>query len=118
LTDLLGPLVEQKNEPKVEAAYAGFFRDPLHKFSQEESAVEAMAHGLIDDSNPTFALLLFRLNLQTNPKSTLAFDGLGDAYVALKQLKDARNAYASALKIDPRDSLAASGLSQLQAAQP
>jgi hypothetical protein len=115
LTDLLTPLTTQPDQSKIEAAYAAFFSNPLHKYSQEESRVEGMAHDLIDKNKPKAALLLFRLNLRTNPRSSLAFDGLGDAFVALKETKSAREAYATALKIDPTDSIAAAALSRLHA---
>jgi len=114
LAEQLAPLVAENDEQKIAAAYAAFFNDPIHKYSQEESQMEAMAYDLIDESKPKLALLLFRLNVETNPKSNMAYDGLGDAYVALNQMGDARNAYSRALKIDPRDSVAAASLSRLQ----
>ncbi|HEY7993430.1 MAG TPA: hypothetical protein VID24_04435 [Candidatus Eremiobacteraceae bacterium] len=114
LAELLTPLVAQEDEQKIEAAYAAFFNDPIHKYSQEESQMENMASDLIDEGKPKVALLLLRLNVKTNPTSNMAYDGLADAYVALNQMGEARSAYSTALKIDPHDSVAAASLSRLQ----
>jgi hypothetical protein len=114
LTDELAPLLVLGDERKVEAAYAAFFSDPLHKYSQEEYAIEALAHDWIDQNQAKMALLLFRLNLRSNPSSSLAFDGLGDALAALKQKPEALRAYRAALRIDSKDAIAASSISQLK----
>jgi hypothetical protein len=113
LADALAPLVKQGDERPIEDAYAAFFDNPLHKYAQEESTVEAMAHDLVDQGRSTEALWLFNLNLRTCPTSNLAYDGRGDALVALKETKEARAAYGTALKLDPADATAASALSQL-----
>ena len=114
LTDELAPLLALGDERRVEAAYAAFFNNPLHKYSQEEYAIEALAHDCIDKKQVKMALLLFQLNLRSNPSSSLAFDGLGDALAALKQKEEALRAYRAALRLDPKDSIAASSISQLE----
>ena len=114
LTDELAPLLALGDERKVEAAYATFFSNPLHKYSQDEYAIEALAHDCIDKNQAKMALLLSQLNLRSNPSSSLAFDGLGDALAALKEKGEALRAYRAALRIDPKDAIAASSISQLE----
>lgn len=114
LTDELAPLLALGDERKIEAAYTAFFSNPLHKYSQDEYAIEALAHDCIDKNQAKVALLLFQLNLRSNPSSSLAFDGLGDALAALKQKGEALRAYRTALRIDPKDAIAASSISQLE----
>ena len=114
LTNESAPLLALGDEGKVAAAYATFFSNPLHKYSQDEYAIEALAHDCIDKNQAKMALLLSQLNLRSNPSSSLAFDGLGDALAALKQKGEALRAYRAALRIDPKDAIAASSISQLE----
>ncbi|HEY3675473.1 MAG TPA: hypothetical protein VGK84_05735 [Candidatus Tumulicola sp.] len=113
LTDELRPSIALGDEPGVEKAYAAFFSDPLHKYAQEQSVIDTLAHDCIDKKQPQMALVLFQLNLKSNPGSNLAFDGLGDGFTALKERGAALNAYRAALQIDPHDAIAASSISQI-----
>ena len=51
---------------------------------------------------------LFKLNADSHPGSPKAMDNLGDAYSAVEDNAHALEAYEAALKLNPKDGLAAS----------
>ena len=97
---------------ELREAYDGYVNDPVHRFAQVEAATEYAIDGLVDRKQYSDAETLCELNLrryQTAP----AYDALGSLEEARKNVDHAKAAYLTALRIDPRDSVAASRLSAL-----
>jgi|HubBroStandDraft_4_1064222.scaffolds.fasta_scaffold00105_23 hypothetical protein len=59
LTDELAPLLALGDEGKIEATYTAFFSNPLHKFSQDECAIEALAHDCIERTKQKWRCCFF-----------------------------------------------------------
>jgi tetratricopeptide (TPR) repeat protein len=70
---------------------------------------------LLDLHSPNQAADLFREVLKTQPLNTAALAGLGRAEMALGDYRQARNAFASALRRNPADSQVRASLSQADA---
>jgi hypothetical protein len=97
---------------EAHSAYVSYVRDPIHRFVQIESATEALIDDLIDKKRYELAEVLCDLNL-SRYRTASAYDELGSLQEARKNVSRAKLAYESALKIDPRDAVAASRLSVL-----
>jgi Peptidase family S41 len=96
----------------IRSAYYAYVTDPVHRFAQVEAATEDLIEDFIDEKRYEAAMALCDLNLQRY-KTAPAYDTLGDLQEALKNVDAAKAAYHSALRVDPRDALAASRLSVL-----
>ncbi len=101
-----------RSQGELREAYDGYVNDPVHRFVQIETATENLIDDLTEQKRYPQAETLSELNLrryQTAP----AYDTLGSVAEALKNVEGAKNAYRSALRIDPHDAVAASRLSAL-----
>jgi hypothetical protein len=97
---------------ELREAYNGYVNDPVHRFSQVEAATEYMIEGLVNRKQYSDAETLCKLNLRSY-QTAPAYDALGSLEEARKNVDRAKAAYRGALRIDPRDSVAASRLSAL-----
>ena len=111
----LQPLIDKSDTPGLKSAYKRFLAEPVHRFVQTEDQIDALANELLEKDKKEIALELFKLNADSYPKSPKAMDSLGDAYLAMEDTVHALDAYASALKLNPRDSLAAAKSQALKA---
>ncbi|HEX3458765.1 MAG TPA: hypothetical protein VHR97_12515 [Candidatus Baltobacteraceae bacterium] len=93
-------------------AYEAYVNDPVHRFAQVEAATEYMVDGLVAQKKYHDAETLCELNLRRYQTAS-AYDALGSLEEARKNIDRAKEAYQLALRIDPRDSVAASRLSAL-----
>ena len=67
----------------------------------EETVLDTAAHKVLRWGNSEWAISLFRLNVDLYPKSSNAYDSLGDAYVKKGELELALRNYKKALALDP-----------------
>jgi peptidase S41-like protein len=111
----LQPFTDEGDIPGLKAAYKRYLQEPIHRFAQTQDQIDALANELLQKDKKDIALELFKLNADTYPKSQKAMDNMGDAYVAMEDTVHALDAYASALKLNPKDGLAASRLRALKA---
>jgi len=103
----LQPFIDKSDIPALKSEYKRYLAEPLHRFMQSEDQIDALANELLEKDKKDIALELFKLNADSYPKSPKAIDSLGDAYIAIGDAAHALDAYASALKLNPRDGLAA-----------
>ncbi|MBV8345761.1 MAG: hypothetical protein JO190_12330 [Candidatus Eremiobacteraeota bacterium] len=96
----------------VRNAYLQYVRDPVHRFAQIESATEDLIYDLIDKKRYSSGAVLCDLNLR-HYATAASYDTQGSLEEALKDSERAKRAYRTALRIDPRDAIAAARLSAL-----
>jgi hypothetical protein len=101
-----------QGDTTVREAYASYVSNPVHRFAQVEYPTEDLIYELVDDKKYTGAEVLASLNVRRYATAR-AYDSLGNVEEALKNLSGARHAYRNALRIDPRDAVAASQLSTI-----
>jgi hypothetical protein len=103
----LQPFIDKGDIPRLRAEYRRYLEEPIHRFAQTQDQIDAIANELLEKDEKNIALELFKLNADSYPKSSRAMDSLGDVYSAVGDNGHALEAYACALKLNPRDALAA-----------
>jgi hypothetical protein len=89
-------------EESAGKAFQSFAADPRHRFmSGEESTINRLGYALLQEKDPSSAVVLFKLNTKAYPDSANAWDSLGDGYEATNAIQDARMAYAQSLELNP-----------------
>lgn len=111
----LQPLIDKGDVTGLRAEYKRYLAEPIHRFAQTQDQIDAMANELLEKDKKDMALELFKLNAESYSKSPKAMDSLGDMYSALGDKTHALDAYTSALKLNPKDGLAASKSQALKA---
>ncbi len=98
-------------------AYIRYTGDPVHKFTQTQFQIEALASQLIAEKNFAAAQNLLEWDVARSPDSSRAMDALCDSYLPTKQVKAATLCYERVLAKFPHDAIAASRLSVLEVGQ-
>lgn len=101
-------------EPAVEA-YRRFKADPANAYLDTERPLNALGYRLLESKQPERAIAIFRLNVETYPRSANAHDSLAEAYMAYGDRALAIEHYEASLALDPANSNAVSMLSRLRA---
>jgi CubicO group peptidase (beta-lactamase class C family) len=65
-----------------------------------ESELNTLGYQLVSENKLDDAIVIFKLNTTSYPKSSNAFDSLGDAYVAVRNKDDAIQSYQTAIELD------------------
>lgn len=104
----LQPFIDKSDITGLSAEYRRYRAEPIHRFAQTQDQINTLANELLEKEKKDIALELCKLNVESYPKSPRAMDSLGDAYDANGDKSRALDAYASALKLNSRDGLAAS----------
>ena len=65
-----------------------------------ESELNTLGYQLVSENKISDAIAIFKLNTTSYPKSSNAFDSLGDAYVAVRDKDDAIKSYQIAIDLD------------------
>jgi len=65
-----------------------------------ESELNTLGYQLVSENKLNDAIAIFKLNTTSYPKSSNAFDSLGDAYVAVRDKDDAIKSYQIAIDLD------------------
>lgn len=68
-----------------------------------ENVLYAKGIDLIESDKPKEAVEIFKLSTYAFPNSSLAFEGLGEAYLAAGDKKSALENYRKSLRLDPRN---------------
>ena len=69
----------------------------------DESAINLMGYEQLGEENVAVAIAIFRFNTHAFPRSSNAWDSLGEAYLAQGERTLARECYAKALELDPEN---------------
>jgi tetratricopeptide (TPR) repeat protein len=110
LEDALGEALPQGYGATL-AAYRAWTGDTRHRYvTNAEARVNALGYKLLNDKRGDDAIVAFRVNADTHPKSANAFDSLGEAYDLTGRKADAIAAYEQSVKLNPAS---ASGLAAL-----
>jgi len=117
IEDALAQSLRTADLATVTEAYNSYVSDPLHKYTQNQFTIEDVASQLIDKRKYVLAQHLLEWSLERNPHSARAMDALCDSYVPTSDLETAKRCYNRVLKLFPRDSVAGSRLSQINAHQ-
>jgi hypothetical protein len=117
IEDALAPSLRTGDLARVTEAYNSYLSDPIHKYTQIQFTVEDMAGQLIDGKKYALAQHLLEWNLERNPHSARAMDALCDSHVSTGDVESAKRCFNLVLTLFPRDPIAGSRLSQIDAHQ-
>jgi hypothetical protein len=83
-------------------AFQSFAANPMHRYvTGEERTINRLGYALLEEKDPSSAVVLFKLNTKAYPDSANAWDSLGDGYEATNDIQDARMAYARSVELNP-----------------
>jgi hypothetical protein len=105
------------NVASLHEAYQNYMNDPVHRFTQTQTGTDRIASQLISAKSYAVAQSILEWNLERSPGSARAFDGFCDSYLPTRELQKAKVCYETVLARFPRDAIAASRLSVLEAGQ-
>ena len=69
-------------------------------FDLGESELNTLGYKLLGDKRAGDSIAIFKLNTREHPRSSNAFDSLGDAYLADAQKRQALDSYEKAVSLD------------------
>jgi predicted Zn-dependent protease len=96
-------------------AFQSFAANPMHRYmTGEEGTINRLGYALLQEKDPSSAVVLFKLNTKAYPDSANAWDSLGDGYEATNDIQDARMAYARSVELNPGNEHAKSELVKLR----
>ncbi len=96
-------------------AFQTFAADPMHRYmTGEEDTINRLGYALLQEKDPSSAVVLFKLNTKAYPDSANTWDSLGDGYEATNDVQDARMAYARSVELNPGNEHAKSELVKLR----
>jgi CubicO group peptidase (beta-lactamase class C family) len=74
-----------------------------HDVTFNEATLNNLGYALIQKNQAEQALALFKINIQLHPKSSNAFDSLGEIYLEMGMKKEAIENYEKALQLSPEN---------------
>jgi tetratricopeptide (TPR) repeat protein len=92
----------QAGEESAWKAFQSFAANPMHRYmTGEERTINRLGYALLQEKDPSSAVVLFKLNTKAYPDSAKAWDSLGDGYEATNDIQNARVAYAQSVELNP-----------------
>ena len=83
-------------------AFQSFAANPMHRYmTGEERTINRLGYALLQERDPSSAVVLFKLNTKAYPDSSNAWDSLGDGYEATNDIQNARMAYERSVQLNP-----------------
>jgi hypothetical protein len=97
------------------AAYNTWTGDTRHRYvTNAEARVNALGYKLLNDKRADDAIVAFRVNADTHPKSANAFDSLGEAYDLAGRKTEAIAAYERSVQLNPTSPSGLAALARLR----
>ena len=93
--------------------YQEFRADPRHAYAETEEEVNTFGYQLLEASKIQEAVSILRRNAAVHPRSSNAYDSLGEAYMLAGQKEQAAASYRKSLELDPKNDNARSKLQEL-----
>jgi tetratricopeptide (TPR) repeat protein len=92
----------RRGEESAWKAFQSFAAHPMHRYmTGEERTINRLGYALLQEKDPSSAVVLFKLNTKAYPDSANAWDSLGDGYEATNDIQGARMAYARSVELNP-----------------
>lgn len=100
---VLRKAAETHGGAEVVARYGSLKRDSAHAYVFSEGSLNSAGYWLLDNKKPRDALLVFRLSTEEYATGSDAFEGLGEAYLALGDTAKAIANCRQSLKFNPKN---------------
>ncbi|HYF38248.1 MAG TPA: tetratricopeptide repeat protein, partial [Gemmatimonadales bacterium] len=93
--------------------YRAFRADPRHRYAETEEQLNGLGYSLLAQKRLDQAIEIFKLAVAEYPRSSNAYDSLGEAYMLAGQRDLAVANYRKSLVLDPKNANARAKLEQL-----
>ena len=104
-------------EGKTVDEIIAWLKNPVSKYLIDdfyEDSVNSFGYELLNQGNNEDALKVFLYNTDANPKSSNAYDSLGECFLKMNYKEQAKKAYEKSLALDPTNKNAETIISKLR----
>jgi tetratricopeptide (TPR) repeat protein len=108
------PLDSTIHDKEMLEAYKKMKKDDFGDVYEDENTLNSLGYRILN-THPEIAVEIFKLNVKAYPKSSNAYDSLGEGYVLTGDNKKAIKNYEKSLKLDPSNSNAEKMIKNLRA---
>ncbi len=98
---------------RVRKEYESFKSDIKTARIPTEREVNGLGYTLLGEGKVELAILVFKMNVESYPKSPNAYDSLAEAFVAAREFDRARESYRKELELSPDNARAARALEEI-----
>ncbi len=102
LTELLNEALTKGGADLAVKSFREFKADPLNKYAATEEPLLIAGYRLLSENKPEQALVLFKLNIEENPKPARGYSAMGEAYLRMGNKEQAIKYLEKALEINPK----------------
>jgi tetratricopeptide (TPR) repeat protein len=103
LTETLNEALTKGGIDLAVKRFREFKAEPLHRYAATEQTLLEAGQRLLDEKKPEQAAVLFQINAEENPHSSLAYFALGEAYFRTGNKKLAIENFEKSLRINPKN---------------
>ena len=104
----------QKGVNAAISQYRGLKLANSPNYTFDENALNSLGGRLLDKDRTADAIAIFKLNIEEYPKSSNAYDSLGEAYSKNGQKGPCHRNYRKAVELDPKNQNAVEKLKELE----
>jgi hypothetical protein len=103
IAEALAPALGRGDASELARAYRHFKTDPATDWIPTEAEVNSLGYRLLAAGEPRRAIEVFRLNLESYPRSANVWDSLGEAYLKAGDRAHAMESYRRSLELNPKN---------------
>ena len=112
--EISAKFLEDKNTAEFIKKYRSFKSDPTHIYIETESEMNRLGYRLMGGSHLDEAIEIFKLNVESYPKSANAYDSLAESYMNKGNKNLAMKFYKKSLELNPNNNNAVEQIKKLQ----
>jgi len=112
--ETIAPIIQQRSVQAAVQEYRRLKREAPQQYEFEESELNELGYELLKDKRVDDAIEIFKLNVETFPAASNAYDSLAEAYMIAGNRELAIRNYERSLKLDPRNTNAIAQLRKLR----
>ena len=113
LADVLSQTIRSKGIDAAVAQYRTLRGQGFPGLHESNAETNSLGYELLKKGETDSAIQVFRLNVETHPRSANAHDSLGEAYAAADQKECAVASYRRSLELNPNSASGADALRKL-----
>jgi Flp pilus assembly protein TadD len=113
VADRMAEPLEKRNIAEAVRRYREYRADPRYRYADTENQLNSLGYELLEQKRFDQAIAVLELNAAEYPRSSNAYDSLGEAYMLAGRQELAAANYRKSLELDPRNENARAMLEKL-----
>ena len=113
VADRMAEPLEKRNIAEAVRRYREYRADPRYRYADTENQLNSLGYELLEQKRFDQAIAVLELNATEYPRSSNAYDSLGEAYMLAGRQELAAANYRKSLELDPRNENARAMLEKL-----